>query len=186
AILARKPLSAKDVSADDRKRLLAAPLPVRWWHTIQAGSSDGTGMTRTASATATAQFIGNDGSGTGVGGPQTDSTASYSSSLIDTHLSVGIVYAAAAVDIPLTTGRSLDAVASYVAMVTLAAIPLNVAAPAVPSVLGLFAAPPTDADMLPTAWDKAYLDALYRMALNRRASAQRGQLVSAMTKALKP
>jgi hypothetical protein len=186
AILAKKPSSAKGISADDRKRLLEAPLPVRWWHTTQAGNGDGSGMTRDASALSTGQFLNSDGGGTGLGGPGADATASYSSSLIDTHLSVGIIYAAAAVDVPLANGRSLDAVASYVATVTLAAVPLDVVPPGVPSILSLFADPPAGTDRLPTDWDKAYLDALYRIAMNRRATAQRGQLITAMTKQLKP
>ncbi|KAB7645498.1 hypothetical protein [Polymorphobacter fuscus] len=186
AILGKKPLSAEGVSPEDRKRLLEAPMPVRWWHATQAGSSDGSGMTRTASATAGAQFVNADGTGTGVGGPQTDSTNSYSSSLIDTHLSIGIIYAAAAVDIPLTTGHSLDSVANYVAMVTLAPTPLTVTPPAVPSILALFTSPPTETVKPLTAWDSAYLDALAHMAGNRKANRQRGQLVSAVTKAMKP
>ncbi|GGE16664.1 hypothetical protein GCM10011529_23910 [Polymorphobacter glacialis] len=186
AILGKKPLSGKDISAENRRRLLDAPLPVRWWHTVQAGSSDGTGMSTTPSAKSTAQFIGSDNAGTGVGGPTASSTATYSSSLIDTHLSVGIVYAAAAVDVPLTQGQTLESVANYVAMVTLAPIPLDVAAPAVPSILGLFAAAPTAAETQLSPWDKAYLAALYRMSPNRRASSQKGQLVAAIPKTLKP
>lgn len=186
AILSKKPLSAEAVGADDRKRLLEAPMPVRWWHATQAGGSDGSGMNQNASATSNAQYLNSDGTATGVGGPQSSSTSSYSSSLIDTHLSIGIIYAAAAVDIPLTTGYSLDSVADYVAMVTLAPTPLTVAAPAVPSILGLFAAPPTDVQMQLSPWDTAYLNALSRMAANRKANRQRGQLVSGMTKALLP
>lgn len=186
AILSKKPLSAEAISAEDRKRLLEAPMPVRWWHATQAGGSDGSGMNQNANATSNAQYLNSDGSATAVGGPQTSSTSSYSSSLIDTHLSIGIIYAAAAVDIPLTNGYSLDSVADYVAMVTLAATPLTVAAPAVPSILGLFAAPPTDAQLQLSAWDTAYLNALSHMAANRKANRQRGQLVSGMTKTLMP
>lgn len=186
AILAGKPSSTAGISTGDRERLLNAPMPVRWWHTAQAGSSDGTGMGRESNATTTAQFVNNDGTGTGVGGPQTATTSSYSSSLIDTHLNVGIVYAAAAVDIPLTEGHDLDSVANYVALVTLGAMPLDVAKPEVPSVLGLFTAPPGALETRLSAWDKAYLDALYKIAMNRTATRQRGQLLTAMTRSMKP
>lgn len=148
--------------------------------------ANGTGTTRDASATSTAQYLDSGSSGVGAGGPQADSTASYSSSLIDTHLSVGIIYAAAVVDVPLTTGHSLDAVTDYVAMVTLATMPLGVASPAVPSTLSLFTAPPAVPAPALTDWDSAYLVALSGMASNRKANRQRGQLVTAMTKALQP
>lgn len=177
-IVGKKPLGTRGLTRAQRELLLTAPLPVRWWQATAAGGSDGAGLNGQASATATAQFLDSSSSGVGVGGPSGSGTNSYNSSLIDTHLSVGITYAAAAIDVPLTTGRSLDAVADYAAMVTLAPIAIDAPVPAAPSILGLFAGTGT----MMTDWDRAWLAALYRMTPNRRADRQRGELVEAMTK----
>ena len=51
---------------------------------------------------------------------------------------LGITSAVVVVDIPLATGKPLDAVADYVALVALAPARLPPEQPAVPSIIGLF------------------------------------------------
>lgn len=184
-ILRKKPGVARNLDGVTRRLLGEPGLPVRWWHTTSFGGSDGAAMTRQSQSMASAQYLNNDSSGTAVGGPEAPSTSSYSASLIDTHVSVAITQATAAVDVPLTTGRSLDAIADYVALVTLARVQLGAPAPGVASVLGMFARAPGDDSGL-TAWDRAYLAALPGMTLNRKADRQRGQLVAGMLAGLKP
>jgi hypothetical protein len=111
-------------------------------------------------------------------------TGSYSSSLIDTNLKVGVTGAVVVVDIPLATGKPLDAVADYVALVALAPTKLPPELPGVPTILGLFSSAGGAAAL--TGWDKAYLAAVYQMQLNRNASWQRRQLVSAIKASFAP
>jgi hypothetical protein len=103
-------------------------------------------------------------------------TSSYNSSLIDTHLAVGATSAVVVVDLPLATGKSLAALSDYLAMVTLAPSRMPPSAPIAGSILALFGNG-TSPDGL-TAWDRAFLRALYRIQMNRTALAQRGQLAS--------
>lgn len=117
-------------------------------------------------------------------GPDTIMTNGYNSSLVDTNLKLGVTSAVVLVDISLSTGKPLDAVADYVALVALAPARLPPEQPNVPSIIGLFGSD-SGAKAL-TEWDKVYLAALYRIQLNRSASLQRGQLVSGIKAAFRP
>jgi hypothetical protein len=105
--------------------------------------------------------------------PQSDS---WSSSLINSQVGVWVTSGVIVIDIGLATGKSLDAVADYVAMVGLAPMKLPPAAPAVPSVLGLFDANAGNPAL--SDWDKAFLASLYRIQMNRKGDRQRGQLIT--------
>ena len=85
------------------------------------------------------------------------------------------------VDVTRTDGLPLAAVASYAAMVAFAELRPGAAPPG--SVLGLFAGAPVERD--PTAWDLAFLRALYRLPLDRTARRQRGLLVSDLVTAVR-
>jgi hypothetical protein len=180
-ILRRKANATAAISGPDRALLVKAPLPVRWWHVLQPGNSSGIGGSGSA-ALNTAQFGENSGAAGVPGNSNTITTESYSGSLIDTHLALAITSAVVIVDVPLAQGKSLDALADYVAMVALAPIRLQAPPPAVPSVLASFSQPGTGT--LLTDWDKAWLKGLYAMPLNRAANQQRGSITAAMTKAL--
>jgi hypothetical protein len=93
---------------------------------------------------------------------------------------IGITDKAAAQMVEATVGSvaadglPLSAVASFAAMVALAEIRPGAAPP--DSVLGLFAGGAVLRS--PTAWDVAFLRALYRLPLDRTAQRQRGRLVT--------
>lgn len=182
-IARRKPKSLTKLDGTQRERLLTAALPVRWWHVAEPTDGSGAGTSPLSTALMSAQSGGGQPVATSLPvGPDAIMTNGYNSSLIDTNLKLGITAGVVIVDIPLATGRSLDAVADYVALVALSAARLPPEAPGVPSVLSLF---DSGAKGL-TAWDRAYLAALYRIQLNRSAERQRGQLVSGIKAAFKP
>lgn len=176
AIVRKKPKQIARLNGTERATLLTAPLPVRWWHGIELRGADGR-----AAAPAASSALMSAQSGGGVplanilpaDAPQTDS---WSSSLINTQVAVWVTSGVVVVDIGLATGKPLGAVADYVAMVALAPMKLPPAAPAVPSILGLFATEtPTTAL---SDWDKAFLATLYRIQMNRSGDRQTGQLVT--------
>jgi hypothetical protein len=178
-ILRRRPGLVARLPMAMKTRLINDPLPVRWWYGEEIG--DGSGVAAGAGNSATALMTAG-GAATLPIGPDAVSTNSYSSSLIDTHLSVGITTATAVVDVTLATGKSLDAVADHVALVSLAPTRLPPDPPGVPSILGLF----SGGDDRLSNWDRAYLAALYRMSLNRTGQRQRGQLIDALAKGQQP
>lgn len=169
-LVARLPMAAKT-------RLISEPLPVRWWYGEEVGDGSGVAAGTTSAALNTATGSGGVPLASSLPvGPDAIMTGGYSSSLIDTHLSISVTSATAVVDVTLATGKSLDAVADHVAMVTLAPTRLPPEATGVPSILGLFSG---GGDTV-TAWDRAYLIALGKISPNRRSDRQRGQLISAM------
>jgi len=180
-ILRRRPGLVARLPGAAKQRLVNDPLPVRWWYGIEVG--DGSGVFAGAGAAGSAALSTATISG-GVSalpvGPDAITTSSYSSSLINTNLSIAVTSATAIVDVTLATGKSLEAVADHVAMVTLAPTRLPPDPPGVPSILGLF----SNGDQRLSNWDSAYLAALYRMSLNRTSQRQRGQLIGAVAKQL--
>lgn len=183
-IARRKPNMVAKLNGVQRDRLFNGTLPVRWWHVSEP--TDGSGVpANSATVLMTTQSVnGQSLAQTLPMGPDTIMTGSYNSSLIDTNLKVGVTDAVVVVDIPLATGKPLDAVADYVALVALAPARLPPEQPNVPSIMGLFGS--DNAATALTEWDKAYLAALYRIQLNRSASLQRGQLVAGIKAAFRP
>ena len=117
-IVRRRPAQIARLNGTEIDRLLNAPLPVNWGHVFDLGESGGIPAGPGGSALMTPIFQGGRSLADILGG--TPVTQSYNSSLIDTHITVGVSSAVAVVDIPLATGTSLDALADYVAMVMLA------------------------------------------------------------------
>jgi hypothetical protein len=176
AIVRKQPKQIARLNGTERATLLTAPLPVRWWHGIELRGADGRAAAPAASsALMSAQSDGGVplASVLPADAPQTDG---WSSSLINSQVAVWATSGVVVVDIGLATGKPLSAVADYVAMVGLAPMKLPPAAPAVPSILGMFAgdAPATAL----SDWDKAFLASLYRIQMNRSAERQTGQLVT--------
>ena len=183
-ILRRRPGLVARLPVVEKTRLINEPLPVRWWYGFEVG--DGSGVSAGAGAGSSAALNSAAGA-TALAqsmpvGPDAVMTNSYSSSLINTNLSIAITSATAIVDVNLATGKSLEAVADHVAMVALAPTRLPPQAPGVPSILGLF----SNGDQRLSNWDSAYLAALYRMSLNRSGQRQRGQLIEALAKDQQP
>lgn len=183
-IARRKPRLVAKLNGLERDRLFNAALPVRWWHVLEP--TDGSGLPASSATvlTTTQTFGGQNLAESLPIGPDALMTGSYSSSLIDTNLRLGVTGAVVLVDIPLATGKPLDAVADYVALVALAPAKLPPELPGVPSILGLFSSNGGAAVL--TGWDRAYLAAYYRMQLNRNADRQRNQLVNAIEASFAP
>ena len=155
-IVRKKPKQIARVTGEDRARLLTAPLPVRWWHGIELRGADGNGATP-AGSSALMSAPSNIALQNALppNAPQTDG---WSSSLINSQVAVWATSGVVVVDIGLATGKPLDAVADYVAMVGLAPMKLPPAAPGVPSILALFGTDAAPAAL--TDWDKAFLASL--------------------------
>lgn len=182
-MLRREPRILGKTDLATRAALLDEPLPVRWWHGTAATDRSGKPATANSAALMSAQGVG--------GRPLVDvlpigsdavMTEGYNSSLINTNLVISVSSAVAIVDVTLATGKSLDAVADYVAMVTLAPMRLPPPVPAVPSILALFGDAPPPRGL--SNWDRAYLAGLYQIPASRRAGQQRRQLAGAMAKAV--
>jgi hypothetical protein len=154
-------------------------LPVRWWHLLSPqGFTGGLGTPDTGA-------LGSSNVGTTLPvGPNAVGTNSWSSSLVDTNLSVWAQAGIAVVDVNLATGVSLDALADYVGLVMIAPLRLPLGDPGVPSVLGLFTPGKQPAGL--SEWDRAFVKGLYSVQMNRSARRQRQQMLSAMTAELVP
>lgn len=185
AIVRKKPRALIKVDPVTRAALRAASLPVRWWYGTQITSRDGMPVTTQSAAL----MSGQGGEGKPLidlipAGPDAVMTDGYSSSIIHTNLKVSIDAAIAIVDVPLATGKTLDAVGDYVALVTLAPMRLPPPAPGVPSILTLFD-PASDVPAGLSAWDRAYLAGLYAIPAARQARQQRSMLAGAIAEAIR-
>ena len=187
-IVARKPNTLRRLVEEERRAVLEAPLPVRWWYTIVPTDRNGVPAAPLSGALGSAQS----GGGRPLvdilpTNPDTVMTDNFSSSLIDTNLIASVTGAVAVVDVPLATGASLDALSEYLALVTLAPTRLPPASPGVPSILDLFrtdsAGPPPETL---SQWDTAFMAGLYKTVGSRRASWQRGQIVEHLKTASEP
>ena len=160
-----------EMPASARASLLEGDAPVRWWYTTDVvgrfGEKRGD-MTPKATP---------DGPGHVPGGDR-PSLAHYTSSLVSTQEMRSLQSATVLVDVRKAAGVSLQALASYAALVAFAEINGRDAAPT-GSLLGSLV--PGGADEL-TDMDLAFLRALYRLPLDRQAHAHRRSLVDRMIK----
>ena len=168
-IAAKSPRSMLEIGSAARTALLAGGAPVRWWYSTETKGSDGM-----------AQIVGGAPwtSGNSEGGGSSLPTGvptlqQYRSTIIGTQTVRVLKAATVIVDVGAADGVPLDAVASYVALVAFAEI--KPATPPPQSILGLFDG--IDRPRSLTAWDTAYLRALYRLPHDRRAGEQRRMLV---------
>ena len=173
-IATRTPRRLAEVAAPARVALRTGDAPVRWWYATTTRSRDGREAT-----TGKALWAGGNGQGGGSILPEVPGVLNYGDSLISTQTARVLTAATVVVDIDRAAGRTLDAVASYVAVVALAEIGTD--APSPPgSVLGLFGGDETAAFGI---GDRAFLRALYAIPLDRAARQQRGRLMAALTAA---
>lgn len=180
-ILAKRPDAAALIEAGDREALRKAPLPIRWWSAVRLEDENGHAATSISTAVAFAQVDG--GAPFEVPtGPDTVYTDSYSGSLVNTHRQVSAAATTVLVDVDLATGYTLDAVSAYVAMAVLAQARLRGEVDPELTVLGLFRVPAATAPRDLTAWDRAFLKALYNTPTNRPARRQQGAIASAVIK----
>jgi hypothetical protein len=170
---------------EKERELFGSGRPIRWWYasdmSAAGGGKVGTEMPVAMSGEggATASITGSDGAKT---------VKTYSSSLIETNITVDLIGTFVLVDVTKASGFALDSVASFAAMVSFAQINGKQDFAGFPSVLSLFASD-TDKASAPTdltEWDKAYLHALYATPPNREAWIQRTRLAGKMMERIKP
>ena len=163
-----------------REAMRTGSAPIRWMYSTEVRSRHGT-MTNAeggAGQSTAATHVGS-GAGGSLGGDIT--MVHYENSLVSTLTNRVLTSAIVIIDTDAAMGRRLDALAAYAALVALAEI-RNAGATPEGSILSMFAssAPPRDL----TAQDLAFLRALYRMPLDRKAIQHRGQLMQGITQTL--
>jgi hypothetical protein len=185
-IVRRQPKQIARLNGPERETLLTAALPVRWWHGLELRDRDGSPAVPGGSAALMSAGV---AGGPPLGsvlpvGPDTAMTDSRSSSLIASSVAVWVTSAVVVIDVTLATGKPLDAVSDYVALAALAPLKLPPPAPAVPSILGLFATPDSPIDRL-SRWDRAWLSAVYSIPMARSGQRQRGDITARITATMK-
>ena len=177
-IIGRKPKQISRLTSDERTRLLTAPLPVRSWHGLEVRGADGNPAMPGASSALMSANISGGVPLSSILPSDAAQTDSWSSSLINSAIAVWTTSAVVIVDVGLSTGKPLDAVADYVAMVSLAPMKMPPPVPGVPSILALFTTESTSPAL--SEWDKAFLASLYRIQMNRSGQRQVSQIVSGL------
>jgi len=175
-LAARRSSTFAQVPSSERKQLLESDLPVRWWSSSRTESADGRQMGTASAALLTMPNLPVPRSGRYLD--------SYHSSLISTKIRVSLDSLSIVVDAEAASGVTLHALSSYIAMVTLAPMRMTADYTDVTSIMSLFSpnkAGATWRDL--TAFDRAYLAALYRVPADRPAWQQRSLLAQDMVKA---
>lgn len=170
-VAARSPRRLAEVPAASRAALLDGPAPVRWWYTTELRGRHGDRLIG-----AEPPFVTGQGSPGQVlpGNGDTSFLSQYGSSIVSTQVIRVLTSATVVVDANLATGKALDTVAAYAALVALAEIRPG-GAPA-GSILALFDGAEAGREL--TERDRAFLRALYRLPLDRQARQHRGRLAS--------
>lgn len=174
ARLAQVPLSA-------REALLNGSAPIRWWYNADTRGRHNEGPQRVASSAGQYTPATHDGSGAGADfGTEVPTAVHYNHSLVSTLTTRTLVSAGVVIDQNRVMGMSLRALADYAALVALAEIRSQDFA-GQGSVLNLFDTQGASTGL--TAQDRTFLQALYRMPLDRDARRHRGHLVGEMVAA---
>jgi hypothetical protein len=167
-----------DLSPQAREALLTSSAPIRWWHESELRGREGETLQQPGAMIATQPST---SLGTGAGGSISGAAMmQYNSSLISTMSQRALTAATVIVDQNAVLGMPLDFVASYAALVAFAEIRQADADPR-GSILRQVTARRLPRD--PTAQDMAFLRALYRIPMDRRAMLHRSALVSEMATA---
>lgn len=161
-----RPALFSNVLPSEQKRLFSSAQPIRWWHGNQVVNSEGTTIV----------------SGTDGQGIVSSVSNSTSSSQLDTKIKISLTDSVVVVDVSKSAGYPLEAIADYTALVSLAQIRGDRDFDGLPSILSLFSKGPDAAQAQKelTLFDKAYLNSLYRILLNRERFLQKGQIVGRM------
>lgn len=150
--------------------------PVVWWRTPSGIVNDGPGTGSAALMSAPgAQALMN-----GLPGAMASSRESGGSTLISTRLALPVSAAVAIVDVQMAEGKSLDAVADFIAMVTLGPVRFPADPTGVPSILDLFAQDGNTQQL--SSWDRSLLSAYMRVLLDRTARWQRNRMRNEITR----
>jgi hypothetical protein len=176
-IARRQPATLDGTLPAERRRLLDSTAPVRWWYNLRTEGSSGEQPMPGGAGLLSQNFP--------IGFPQSRKGIldTYSSSFIDTKQRISIDNVVVLVDPAAMSGQTLNQLAAYVAMVSLARIGTPAGHDRLPSILGLFAADRARPRDL-TAWDRAYLASLAATPANRTGRVQKLRLVSNMLETL--
>lgn len=170
-ITRKQPESLRHLSVPERNSLRQDRLPVRWWYGID--TAQGRARPKTPSDEKPADDRTLAGRSSNAGGD------SFSQpSLISSNQTVFVAGAVVIVDVGLAEGTPLDALADYVAMVTLVPTRLPPKSPGVPSILALFN--PPEGSPRPdglSSWDWQLLTGFYTAHANRDAKTQKRHIV---------
>ena len=148
--------------------------PVRWWHVTETVSAEGF---RLNSANGHLAF--NDEGSMNMG----TQVRVFDPSRLRQSVRQDFNRVILVVDARQAAGKRLDALADYLAMVSLAQLSSHIETAAYPSVLNLFSSDQSVTGM--TRWDVAYLDGLYHATRQARSSAQQeGEITERMNRTL--
>lgn len=175
----RRPRLLAGLAPADARTLRASDAPVRWWSDTRTEGADGNQFA--AMPPVAFGLI----AAAGPAIPATERTRfgdSYRSSNLSTATRVALTGAVVLVDVPRTTGHSLDAVADYAAFVILARVRSTPPTGSAASILSLFAADPDQRPASLTDADRAYLAGLYAAPADRPATIQRRAIAGAVAR----
>jgi hypothetical protein len=179
----RSPGRLAQVPLGAREALLNGAAPIRWWYAAETRGRHNEGAQRVASGAG--QFSsGRRGPGSAVDGgnfgTEAPTAVHYNNSIVSTLTTRALVSAGVVIDQDMVMGMRLNALADFAALVALAEIRSQDFS-GQGSVLNLFAGSGAPGGL--TAQDLAFLQALYRMPLDREARRHRAHLVGEMVAA---
>ena len=170
----RSPRRLAQLSPTRLDALLSGSAPVRWWYAAEVRGRHGERARQMPGTQGqNSAPSGEMGGGSSFGGDAA-TLLHYENSIVSTLSQRVLVSASVVIDQDEVLGKRLDAVAAYAALVALAEIRSGDFAPE-GSILNLFAASRAPREL--TAQDTAFLQALYRLPLDREARRHRGLLV---------
>lgn len=173
-IAARQPRRLAEVPPPSRDALLDGEAPVRWWYSTEVRGKDGDRLLGMEPP-----FVTGAGGAPGQVLPGNGDTSFLSipgNSIVSTQTARALRSATVLVDANRAAGVKLDALADYVAFVSLAELRPGGTSGS-NSILALFDGAAARAL---TEWDARFLRELYRMPLDRRANQQRNRLAGAL------
>lgn len=187
-IATKSPSRIAELTPIERRGLLTSNAPIRWWYNVRTQGADGMAVANSDSLLASAEATDGRTFSGGIGGESaigngTQTVQAYRSTLIGTLAVRALFRATVVIDVNLAEGTSLDAVASYAAMVAFAETAPS-QQPMPYSILGLFGSGSNFTQ--PTDWDLALLRTLYAMPHDRAGYKQRRMLVGAIVDASTP
>lgn len=172
-VAARRPQIFDVVQPYEAKALRHSTLPVRWFYALQTGGSMGQQLASGDEAPGAGELPVLDFG-------QTTLQLYNGGRMIGMPTRANVVSAAIMIDIRHIEGTRLDALAAHVAMVALAPSRMPPKPLPVRSIANLYQG---DADLTDlSAWDRAYLEALYAVPANRASTYQRAAMVGRMAK----
>lgn len=172
SLASRSPRQLSEVPSGARADLLEGKAPIRWFYTTESRSKDG--LRGTGSQP---QWSSGNGQGGGsiIGdNGKSVSLLQYGSGIISTSGIRVLTGATVVIDVNLAEGKTLNAVASYAALVALSEVRLSGEKPA-HSILGMFDR--SEAAESLSEFDLRFLNSLYALPLDRNPRSQRGRIV---------